>query len=145
MIREMAHRKVIILSTHILEEVEAVCTRAIIIARGKVVADDTPQNLKVRSAIHGTLRCTIRGAGKAELDSGFTHMEGVKAFELLEEDDKKTVFRLVPQEIADPPLEQVVRFCADRGYTLESFRVEEGRLDEVFRTITLSGHDEAGR
>jgi len=145
MIREMAHRKVIILSTHILEEVEAVCTRAIIIARGKIVADDTPQNLKVRSALHGTLRCTVKGVSRADLDSGFTHMEGVKAFELLEEDDKKTVFRLVPQEIADPPLEQVVRFCADRGYTLESFRVEEGRLDEVFRTITLSGHDEAGR
>jgi ABC-2 type transport system ATP-binding protein len=145
MIQEMAHRKVIILSTHILEEVEAVCTRAIIVAGGKIVADDTPQNLKARSAIHGALLCTIRGAGKAELESGFMKMECVKAFQVLEEDDKKTVIRLFPRKDAVPPHEQVIRFCADRGYGLESFRVEEGHLDEVFRMITLSGDDEAGR
>ncbi len=145
MIREMAHRKVIILSTHILEEVEAVCTRAIIIARGKIVADDTPQNLKVRSALHGTLRCTVKGVSRADLDSGFTGMEGVKRFEVLEEDDNRTKIRLFPREDAVAPLEQLIRFCAEKGCTLESFRVEEGRLDEVFRTITLSGKDEAVR
>jgi ABC-2 type transport system ATP-binding protein len=49
MIRDMAAEKVIVISTHILEEVEAVCTRAIIIARGAIVANGTPAELKTRS------------------------------------------------------------------------------------------------
>jgi ABC-2 type transport system ATP-binding protein len=50
LINEMARDKIIVISTHILEEVDAVCTRAIIIARGRIVADDTPANLTARSA-----------------------------------------------------------------------------------------------
>jgi ABC-2 type transport system ATP-binding protein len=49
LIAEMARDKIIVISTHILEEVDAVCTRAMIIARGKVVADDTPAKLKERA------------------------------------------------------------------------------------------------
>lgn len=49
LINSMAKDKCVILSTHILEEVDAVCTRAIIIARGKVVADDTPDGLRSKS------------------------------------------------------------------------------------------------
>ena len=49
LINEMARDKIIVISTHILEEVDAVCTRAIIIARGRIVADDTPVNLVARS------------------------------------------------------------------------------------------------
>jgi len=65
MIREMARDKTIILSTHILEEVEEVCTRVIIIAKGQIVADDTPERLMARSALHGTICFTIKkGDGK---------------------------------------------------------------------------------
>jgi ABC-2 type transport system ATP-binding protein len=49
LINEMAGQKTVIISTHILEEVDAVCTRAIIIARGRIVADDTPKGLAARS------------------------------------------------------------------------------------------------
>jgi len=49
LIGEIAREKTIVISTHILEEVDAVCTRAIIIARGKLVADDTPAGLKSRA------------------------------------------------------------------------------------------------
>jgi ABC-2 type transport system ATP-binding protein len=60
MIREMAPRKVIIISTHILEEVEAVCSRAIIIANGRIVANGTPAELKTRTDSHGTLEDVFR-------------------------------------------------------------------------------------
>jgi ABC-2 type transport system ATP-binding protein len=60
MIREMAPRKVIIISTHILEEVEAVCSRAIIIANGRIVANGTPAELKARSDSRGTLEDVFR-------------------------------------------------------------------------------------
>jgi len=49
LIGEIAREKTIVISTHILEEVDAVCTRAVIIARGKIVADDTPAGLKSRA------------------------------------------------------------------------------------------------
>jgi ABC-2 type transport system ATP-binding protein len=55
LINEMAHDKIIVISTHILEEVEAVCTRAIIIARGRIVADDTPAKLAARSRYHNAV------------------------------------------------------------------------------------------
>jgi ABC-2 type transport system ATP-binding protein len=60
MIREMAPRKVIIISTHILKEVEAVCSRAIIIANGRIVANGTPAELKARSDSRGTLEDVFR-------------------------------------------------------------------------------------
>ncbi|MDD9810629.1 MAG: ABC transporter ATP-binding protein, partial [Gammaproteobacteria bacterium] len=65
LIRDMARDKVIILSTHILEEVQAVCTRAIIISDGKLVADDTPAALEARSRRHNqvVLRLRINGSG----------------------------------------------------------------------------------
>lgn len=143
MIREMAHEKTIILSTHILEEVEAVCSRAIIIANGKIVADDTPENLKALSSIHGTLKCTVRGVDGRELTSRLTGMDGVKRIEILEEGDSKVAFRIFRQEHASLPIEELIRFCVDKGYVVESFGVEEGRLDEVFRMITKPGNDEA--
>jgi ABC-2 type transport system ATP-binding protein len=49
LIGEIAREKTIVISTHILEEVDAVCTRAIIVAKGKLVADDTPSGLKARA------------------------------------------------------------------------------------------------
>src|SRR5919205_1795967 len=56
LIAEMAPDKAIIISTHILEEVDAVCTRAIIIAGGRVLADATPAALEARSRYHNAVR-----------------------------------------------------------------------------------------
>ncbi|MCB1597078.1 MAG: ABC transporter ATP-binding protein, partial [Gammaproteobacteria bacterium] len=65
LINAMAARKIIVISTHILEEVDAVCTRAIIIARGRIVADETPETLIHRSRYHNAV--TIRLAHSADL------------------------------------------------------------------------------
>src|SRR2546429_8833106 len=55
LINEMARDKIIVISTHILEEVDAVCTRVIIIARGRIVADDTPLRLAAKSRYHNAV------------------------------------------------------------------------------------------
>jgi ABC-2 type transport system ATP-binding protein len=65
LIRNMAAEKAVILSTHILEEVEAICTRVIIISRGKVVADETPRELLARKA----------GARMDEIFRSLTHSD----------------------------------------------------------------------
>ncbi len=142
MIREMAKEKTIVLSTHILEEVEAVCTRAIIIADGRIVADETPDELKARSSTHGSLRCSIRGAARENLESGFRQLDGVHTVEVLEQENDRVVLRIFHQEGASPPIDQVIRFCGSEGYHVEYLKVEEGRLDEVFRMITMAGSED---
>lgn len=145
MIREMARKKTIILSTHILEEVEAVCTRAIIIANGRIVADETPDDLKARSSVHGAVCCSIRGGATENIEADFSELEGVTTVQILEQENERTVLRIFLGEGASPPLEQVLQFCGSEGYSVEYLKVEEGRLDEVFRMITTGrneGEDE---
>jgi ABC-2 type transport system ATP-binding protein len=136
MIREMAREKAVILSTHILEEVEAVCTRVIIIANGSIVADETPDELKARSAIHGAVCCSFRGKVAESSEEELRGLEGVTTVEILEQGDDRMVVRIFHHEDTPPPLDQVIRFCGSKGYSLNYLKVEEGRLDEVFRMIT---------
>src|ERR1700704_2202759 len=67
LIRKMGENKAIVFSTHILEEVEAACTRVIIIDRGRIVASGTPQELKARSDFAGVVRLSTRSAAAATL------------------------------------------------------------------------------
>jgi ABC-2 type transport system ATP-binding protein len=137
----MARKKTIILSTHILEEVEAVCTRAIIIANGRIVADETPDDLKARSSVHGAVCCSIRGGAAENIEADFCELEGVTTVQILEQENERTVLRVFHGEGTSPPLEQVLQFCGKQGYSVEYLKVEEGRLDEVFRMITTGRNE----
>ena len=86
LIRNMASEKAIILSTHILEEVQAVCTRAMIIAKGKVVTDGTPADLEGQSPTHNTVLLTIRGCDVYEVQGRLTNVNGVNKVEELGKD-----------------------------------------------------------
>ena len=136
MIREMARDKIIILSTHILEEMEAVCTRAIIIANGKILVDEKPDTLKARSAINGAVRVTVPYQKEGDLIQEMEKIEGVKKVEMINHDETATILRAYPEKQAFPPLEHIMRFLYEKGISLENVHIEEGRLDEVFRSIT---------
>ncbi len=138
MIREMAKEKTIILSTHILEEVEAVCTRVIIIAGGKIVADDTPEGLKATSPIHGSFRVTLELPSDQEqghLDQ-IRAMEVVKRVEELGRDKGILTLRVYPQEIDSSIANELIHRLANMNCKVLSFSREEGRLNQVFRAIT---------
>ena len=140
MIRDMAKTKTIILSTHILEEVDAVCTRAIIIAGGKIVADDTPDGLRTRSSVHGALCFTVQKDLGKETLAGLERMSEVKAVETLPESkDGKVMVRVYPTDPLSPPADKVMHYFLENNVALESFVVENGRLDQVFLAITTSG------
>src|SRR5256884_96613 len=64
LINDMARDKIIVISTHILEEVDAVCTRAIIISRGRIVADDSPAGLAARSRYHNAVSMQLEEPGQ---------------------------------------------------------------------------------
>lgn len=136
LINQMAEDKVIILSTHILEEVEAVCTRAAIIANGRLAADDTPEGLRERSPYHGAVTLTLQGDAAKEAGFELSKLPDVDRVEpLADSRDGFSDFRVFPRRgrrIAG----EVARIAHERKWEIEGMTVELGRLDEVFRELT---------
>jgi ABC-2 type transport system ATP-binding protein len=141
LIREMAREggRAIVLSTHILEEVETVCTRAVIIARGRIVADSTPAELSARSRYHNAVTLTIvppAGARVAEELSRLADVAGVEDGGVVHRDGEVhttcTVLARSGREIAPG----ISRFVRERNWRVVAMRVEGGRLDDVFRELT---------
>ncbi len=133
LIQDMSADKIIIVSTHILEEVEAVCSRAVIIAAGRVLADDTPAGLVTRSRYHNavTLRF-VAGAELGELETAVANLSGVAHTERNESGDGFTAFPAGEQLL----LPGISGLAASQGWPLKELHLESGRLDEVFRDIT---------
>lgn len=131
LIGELARDRTIIISTHILEEVHAVCTRAVIIARGTLLADATPAELEARSRYHGAVSLSVRDsvAARVALDG----LDGASV-EIDPHDGRVYVFAPQGRNLTDA----IVQRLATRGVAYDSLQLERGRLDEVFRAITLA-------
>ena len=139
LIKRMGEKKAIIFSTHILEEVEAACSRAIIIDRGQIVANGTPQQLKHRSDIAGAVLVRVGGISGNDLKQKLSQLPTVRKAVVIEEDKFRVQARVFPQTSAvDGDLARSVGELAVRErFQIEELHTEEGRLDEVFRSITL--------
>ena len=135
LITEMAPRKTIVISTHILEEVMAVCSRAIVIAGGELVADSTPLELEARSRRHNAITLHLRGIAAAAARAELASLPGVGGIEAIEVKDSVVGLRLFAAE-GRPIVGDVSRFIRERGWSIEEIHVEQGQLDEVFRKIT---------
>ena len=96
LIKRMGEKKAIVFSTHILEEVEQVCTRVIIIDRGRIVADGTPQELKARSELAGAVRVSTRSVGAAALSDKLSGL--ASRTEVLVDDGAHVVARAYPRD-----------------------------------------------
>lgn len=143
LIRRMGETKAIIFSTHILEEVEASCTRAIIIDRGKVIADGTPDELKARSANAGSVILRAKGLAGSGIQSELEKLPESRSVVVEESNEEGIVARILPAKGKGKNLGPAVSaLCHDKKLKIEELRVEEGRLDELFREITKTD-DEA--
>ncbi|MEI6414134.1 MAG: ATP-binding cassette domain-containing protein [Pseudomonadota bacterium] len=143
LIHGMAKDKVVVLSTHILEEVEAVCTRAIIIGAGRLLADATPAALEARSPRHhSVILVTQNDASPTPAQLG--NLPGVASVEFEPTDSGDRCFRLYPLE-GRTIIGEVQRAACAGGWRVESLRLEQGRLDEVFRHLTRGGGDDDRR
>ena len=136
LIRSMAADKIIVLSTHILEEVDAVCNRAIIIAEGRIVSDGTPAELEARSQMHNAVSLTVRGQEATGIRDELTTLADVRAVDVVHEDGECTRFCVYPESGA-VIIEQLSRMVRERGWVIEELRAERGKLDEVFRQVTV--------
>ncbi|MDX1571064.1 MAG: ATP-binding cassette domain-containing protein, partial [Xanthomonadales bacterium] len=137
LIGDLSRDKTVVISTHILEEVNAVCSRAMIIAQGRLLADATPAELEAKSRYHNAVRMALH-----ELDAA------VEAVSQLPEVASVEVEREANRLIAIPrpgkaPFMAISELARERGWPVDELAVETGRLDEVFRQITLGTGTEA--
>jgi ABC-2 type transport system ATP-binding protein len=130
LINALAKDKTIVVSTHILEEVHAVCTRAIIIARGRILADATPDELETRSRYHGAV--SLSTAETAQARELLASVAGVAEVTLDEQDQRLTAFPKKGASIFDP----IAQLLREKKVPVTELALERGRLDEVFRSIT---------
>jgi ABC-2 type transport system ATP-binding protein len=126
----MSRDRTIIISTHILEEVHAVCSRAIVIARGRVLADASPDELEARSRYHQAVSLTA--ANPVALKEGLARIEGVATVEIDPQDGRITAFPRRGERILD----RIHDFLRAQNVNVSEMALERGRLDEVFRQIT---------
>jgi ABC-2 type transport system ATP-binding protein len=135
LIRKMGETKAIIFSTHILEEVDAVCTRAIIIDRGAIVANGTPEELRRKSEWAGAVTLRLNGVPANAVQEKLNHLRTAKKVSTATNGNRVTA-TVFPRTAGDGDLTREV-IEATNGWQVEELRTEEGRLDEVFRNLTL--------
>ncbi len=136
LIKEMGKTKAIIVSTHILEEVEAICTRVIIIDRGTLVFNGTPAELRARSASAGAVVCRVQAASAGELIQALTGLEGAGRAEVVSDTGGAVTVRLASARRDNGLAGRVRKALIERGWEFDELHTEDGRLDEVFREIT---------
>jgi len=142
MISEMGKDKAIIISTHILEEVEACCSRAIIIANGKIVANGTPNELKSRSSCANSMLISINAGEHETIAVLLKDHPAVKNCQLIEENGKICRFRIFPQSgNAGDLAVTIANFAKEKQWQIAELATDAGRLDDVFRSITTSEQD----
>jgi ABC-2 type transport system ATP-binding protein len=136
LIRSMSADKLIVISTHILEEVEAVCSRAIIIASGKILADDTPSNLAATSRLHNAVHITL--AEEATFDEVRAAIEKLPSVAGTESDrTRRSITALARSGSEDAgTLRDISNLVSGNRWNVTSLQLEGGRLDEVFRQVT---------
>jgi ABC-2 type transport system ATP-binding protein len=135
LINLLASEKAIIISTHLLEEVDAVCTRAVVIAGGRLVADGTPAELEQRSRHHNAVRLELAN-GLEAAEAALAALPSVESVERVIDDEGTALMafprggRSIVAEVAD--------LARDRHWEVAGLRVERGRLEDVFRAVTLA-------
>src|SRR6202158_5623541 len=137
MIRSLGRERAVLLSTHILPEVDAVCDRVLIIDRGRIVAEGTPEELRRKLAASPTVRAIFRGVVPARDD--LARLSGVTGVEETEAEGETRV------RVHGPPAaelaEEIFRLAVARGWVLRELARESVSLEDVF--VRLTRHDDA--
>lgn len=137
LINEMAKDKVIVISTHLLDEVDTVCSRAIVIARGKIVADGTPADLESRSELHNAVTLRLAAAQSEKAKGAIEAVAGVdRVVEVASEGDFAN-FTAYPKN-GQVVVDQVSAALKTAEIDVLEIQAERGRLDEVFRRLTTA-------
>lgn len=135
LIRELGREKTVILSTHILPEVEATCDRILIINKGKIVADGTADSLRRQAAGQEVLQVKIEDAFGSDVDQALHLLPGVTSCSAIDASSGRWEIRAVPGGIAR---RELFRLCVERRWVLTELIPVETRLEDIFRNLTLN-------
>jgi ABC-2 type transport system ATP-binding protein len=135
LLRAMAPDKAILISTHLLEEVDAVCTRAVIIDRGRIVADGTPSELTARSRHHNAVTLVVPNVLVPQLKEKIEAMGAVAAVESADRGEGLAEITAFPKDGA-LLVENVSALALSEKWDVRELYAEAGRLDDVFRALT---------
>ncbi|HEY3386857.1 MAG TPA: ATP-binding cassette domain-containing protein [Saprospiraceae bacterium] len=134
LIKRLGMHKSVILSTHILPEVEATCDRILIINKGHIVANGTPETLRAQATGKSILLVDIEGPSKSQIEQGIRSLSGVTGLGLSAD------HRLLEIECLDGPqtARGVYTLCVDKGWVLLQMSPVETRLEDIFRNVTMN-------
>lgn len=138
LIKDIGRERTVILSTHNLAEVQVACNRVLIISKGRIVADDTPEGLRDRAGkAHYSISVQKQGddAFAKQVEAAFKSVPGVEAARLVEDDAGELTYEIVPRNNDDlrPAL---FKTAVDKGYIMLGLKREGQNLEEVFRELT---------
>ncbi len=140
MLRQLAEKKTIILSTHILSEIEAICERVIIIKKGEIVADDTLENLVNKSSDDEFVDFDVQGDSLDIMESGLAKIQGVWKLEFIKKITKDT-FRFRSLASKDSGFEGKLKdLINSKGWKLSHLEKNSANLEEIF--LKLAGGEE---
>ncbi len=137
LIREMAPHKAIIVSTHILEEVEAVCSRAVIINKGRIVADGTAEDLMRRVPYHGAVAIRVAATRADTVLKALSGHGEISHIETVGHANGAVHLRAIPKN-GRAIAADVAALLREKSVAVDELFVERGKLDDVFREITTS-------
>lgn len=136
LIRGMAQDKAIVISTHILEEVEAVCTRSVVISSGKVVFDGTPRELQRQSPCHNAVSIRVAAESSAGLTKDILALPDVGDVQEGEKVDGLVTLTVIPHD-GRQILHELSECVRASGLAIEEIHAERGDLSAVFRKLTI--------
>lgn len=136
LIKELGKEKTVILSTHILQEVEATCNRVIIIDKGTIVADDATSELKSARGKDIRINCVVSGAAFETIKNVLKNLNGVKDVTHIRDEGELRHIQVLTG--ADVDMRPNVFHCVkDNGWTLYEMNREYRSLEHVFRELTI--------
>lgn len=135
LIRELGKEKTVILSTHILPEVEATCDRILIINKGKIVADGTADTLRKQASGTELLKIRVEDATHDEVLQSLQRLATVEKIVII---DKSMNRFEVHAKAGQSSKREVFRLCADKRWMLSELIPVETRLEDIFRNLTMN-------
>jgi ABC-2 type transport system ATP-binding protein len=135
LIKKIGREKTVILSSHILAEVEATCDRILIINKGKIVADGTSSDLRKRSEGNEVLKVRIEEGEKNEIFKALQGLNSVGIVDFMKKDDTAYEIQTKPGLSSR---KDIFRLCVDKGWILTEITPLETKLEDIFRELTMN-------
>lgn len=135
LIRELGKEKTVILSTHILPEVEATCDRILIINNGRIVADGTAETLRSHAQGQEMLKIRIEDG---EPDAVFESLQELKTVSMVDFAERQQNRFMIKSHPGTSSKREIFRLCVDKNWILSELTPLETKLEDIFRDLTMN-------